>query len=544
MTQGAWSLALPAALAALLQVLFFSVDGRIPWDPARLFTDVPLLWQALHSEPSRALVHGLTHSGGWYELLLAVLLRLHRAPWVVEAVLVGWVALLVLSTTGLTRRLAGERAGLLAGLVVAGAPSVLLLGRHLWVHLPEAALMTSMAWAWAADPRLKRWRTVALLAVLGLLLARLRPSGLVPLGLLSLTLLLVPGDQGWRHKPWSRLAPLLLLFGATAGWMLWGLTEYQQVKGPPGLFHHEPLAWSLPQTLWALGPAGAVLLGVGLVSLALAWRAAPPSREHRSLWALVALWTLAPPLLMLRYHSGAGDFTWLAPVAAVLTGAGLVRLGPSALAVASLPLALAAVVPWTGSPGLADLWGSTVHPLPSDQRLVQTRWSQPVLRAISESCPHDQPAPCHVIAPAGLFHPLRSEDLGLLELFLLGRDTVELRGLGDRVPRGWKRWGVHGMAVWECAPEEHAEWLDKYPGLIPSTADLVESLDLVATQQVQLGTCTWSWLRPPPAQADPQLRWSVEDYRAMGEALRQSRPHLPPEHHLPQSRVPGRGPGR
>lgn len=490
--------ALAVGVALCLQGVWFALDGRTPDDPARLFVDLPRLYWQMDGASPRWLLSGLFLSEDGYEMLLALLLRAHRAPLTLEVVSLGWLALLLVATAGVGRALAGPPGGTAAALLAAGMPPVLLYGRVLWIHYPEAALMMVLLWALCADPRLSRWRTALLLGLGGLVLVRLRPSGLVALGCLGPGLLWLLSSKAPTDRTWTRarLGVVLGLWLLAVLWSMGTLPDYLGDKSSTMYSTPERLGWLAHQLPSSLGPAGGLVVLAGLVAAVLArahWKELPPPT-----WLALGLYILAPLSLMLRFHSGAHDFTWLAPSLAVVAGASVVRLHRVGWVVVALPLGLACLAPWADTP-LTRAWSARSAPsVPQDLRLVSAHWGRAQVDGlIHATCVEPGWLACRVLAPVGLLDPMPDGDAGQLGLFLLGHDHVLLRALGDAPTEGWDSWPVHALAAWSC-PERPDR------ALPPSVQDLIAAQDLEVAWQTPVGKCSWQWLTPGGVVRAPQ----------------------------------------
>ena len=482
------------ALATAAQAAFFAFDERIPRDPMMTGTKLIDAWERLGEAPGAALIAAAVDRAGWYHLAVAGLLRIHRAPWVLEGVFLGWLLVILAATAAIGRTTGGPRAGLAATWLAIGLPPVLLFTRQSWVHVPEAGLGLALAAIVLGDPALRRLRTVAAAAAIGLLMIRLRPSGLIQL--VAIGAALAVARDGWR-----RVGLVAATWTAASVWTAATMGPYLSAKGPPGLFHERPLGWLVEQVPQTTGWLGGCALAIAAAAAAIH----RPRPERPALAWLVAAGSL-PLLLMMRYRSGSHDFTFWGPTLAVAGALSLSRT-PAGLAVAAAAALVALVAPFVpGGVGarLRDALGPHDLPAPLDLRSPRVDWGAEIVHeALDAACLGPGKGSCHILAPSGLFYPLRNEDLGNLELFLMAEDRVQLRALGDAPPRGFAAWRVDAMAVWDCGAED-AWGYDKHPDLGLRTVEAAQQLGLSPAVSVDVGPCTWHWLVSPRGAAHPE----------------------------------------
>lgn len=479
------------AAAAVAQAAFFALDARIPRDPMMTGMKALDAYDRLGESVGRALVEAVVDRAGWYHVALGALWRVWRAPAALDAVFLGWLVVILGATASIGRTVAGPRGGLAAVWLAIGLPPVLLFTRQSWIHTPEAGLTLAATAVVLADPRLARLRTIGLAIALGALAIRLRPSAMAPLAALVVAM-------GVARPPWGRLAAVLAPWAAAAAWTWATMGAYLAAKGPGGWLHERPLGWlaeQIPQTTGYLGGA-ALVVAAGITA-----RTRPAWGRPAAAWAIAA--GLAPLLLMLRFRSGSHDFTWWGPALAVAAAPALAR-APWVAAIPAAASLIAPFVPGVAGSGLRDVLGPHDLPAPLDLRAPRRDWgAATVAAALDAACPSDTRGACHVLAPSGLFYPLRNEDLGNLELFLMREDRVQLRALGDGVRGGFAAWRVDAMAVWDCGDAD-AWGYDKHPDLALRTVEAVRALELTPVVSVDVGGCTWHWLGPKRGVPHPE----------------------------------------
>ena len=532
----------PALLlvAVATQVAFHLLDGRLPRDPGRYFGDT-LRW---YWRPDW--IEALATPGGWVSHLLASGEHLlGRGPLVFVLHDTGWLAVLLLALLAMGRALGGPRVAASALALTLACPTVLVLARHPWIHLSEAAALLWIPAILALDPRL-RWFSAVAVGSAGTLALLTRPSSLGWIGLAIPCLLLSrrAGWLAWRQLPWVSWLIIALFWVPAAWWTQRGMGAYLDVKNAES-WGGSPL-WILEQLPVSLGWIGLVAIAAGLLGLGLAARSgARVPRERVALAALLGLWSVAPLGLMLRFHSGSQDFTHWSPLLATLAALGLPHLHP-ALPRFAPALAVLPILPLVlGSAG-SRLWGARDLILPFDlsrpdhHALTAGDWSA----LFDHACPSRSWLSCNVVAPLGLFAPL-NEDPGWLELHIMEEDRIELRGLGDHPQNGWQRWPTH-LAVWWSCDDLALEHLEKHPDLYLRSAELFESLDLTTVWSRDIGPrCTLHALAPAtlvPLERTGTRELDTEQLRAMNEAYYAAEPDRRGITHLPRSMERGQPP--
>ncbi|MCK6503110.1 hypothetical protein L6R53_06900 [Myxococcota bacterium] len=509
----AWTLGLVAAgVPAALHVDWILRDARLPRDLGLFYQRVPQVWAWLVGEGGEAdatLRPLLSHSGGWYEALLAGWLALvGRSPATFQVVDLAWmlalfalvaVAAAAVSDVGGHTRDAGAgaraaRAALLALLLAAGSPFLAIFPRLSWIHVPEAVLILGAALPWLRDPTLPRGAGWS--GLLGALAVLLRPSALPWLAPLGLAM--AAGVDGRRPPPRT----LAVVAGA---WLLGAapaLVSLGRYLGPK-VEARERYARDVPPLLEQ------VLLGAGpLVPVAaLVGGAFFLARGRRAPGRLLLSWVALTLALWAAFRAGMDNFLVGFAALAILGGAGLAhlpRLGPALALAPWLLLHLPRLLPPPAEPSaLSPLLGALSLPpqasLHSPYRPYTAWGRQELAQLLAASCP-DQ-GRCTLGVDQGLLVPY-SEEPGRLELFLAGHDRVDLLDLrGDAPLEGLPR--VHALVHYACG-ERDASWRLRYPRSLTLIARLVRSQELrPAWTRTLSRDCRVLWLVPDGQWVQP-----------------------------------------
>lgn len=512
-----WGVVLAVAAA---HFMFIIRDVRIPQDLGQYYTRVPYLFNALFSPADlfRELRAALPTPGGWYQLLIAVVLRIvGRSPMAFQLFDVFWVAAVVALSGLVGRQVGSSRAGLVAACLSATFPMIVVQGRSSWIHVPEVALVLSLLWAWLRDPQLLSRRTVAWLSVGGFLVITLRPSGIGWVG--SLVVLL--GSTAWdrRKAVILRVLLILLVWAAGVSVILSDLPTYFTAK----MAARERYALSVPdlslQFRVGMGwlPTGFALLAGILGVLRPPW---PPA-------VLLAAWTLIPFGLVAIFGAGLDNFPVFCAGLAILGGRGLAgawpdkdslgwRRGLSDVAgrVAhgtwlALPIFLLSWIPqWfpnlAPTSKLAQLFvraGFNFRSAIEDYRVPYTSVGDREILALADaSCP-DPTASCDILVDQGLFRPY-AEDPGFLELFLARFDHVKL--WETRMPaKALENMEADALVQFDCGPQD-LSWRQRYPFSLENLFSTIEKEGLAtAWMGAWSGGCTVMWMVPQGRFPDP-----------------------------------------
>lgn len=508
-----WDLA-TLALGVLVvgaSLLFAWNDTRVLWDPGRYYLRIPEYYWAFRTGPEAlaALGDALLASTGWYEWTLAGLMRAFgRGPYVLPAAGAFWLALLLGCAAWLGRRLGGRAGGLAALAMTAAIPSVTVFARFAWIHVPEAALLMLMLVVLDRDARLERRTTVAALGLLGALTMQIRESGVVWVALFAPVLWFTTRPPKGEPRRWTRLAALGALWAVAVVPTLIRVYPYVRAKvvararyelATPPLVDQFAEAFSR-EVMYGMA-AGLLLYGLFLF------------RRWRPVHAVLLLFGAVPVGLFLLFYAGFTNYTPFMPALGVAAALGLVWTH-RIFAVVPVGLLFFGLRSWQPFP-MPD---SGVV-LQSDLRQLMRPapgWGAPdVTQLLDATCTSDDWHSCHVVVTQGLFYP-GSEEYGLLELFQLGEDRVELRTVYDVPEEGWEAWGIDALAFFYCGQKDDG-YLRRAPDAIEQVVNLASANDLAVAwaDRVEL-ECDYHWLTPGGQLAAPELAprpWHLEQVR-------------------------------
>lgn len=521
-----WDLAAVAVVVAAVavRVVYFARDDRVPHDPDDHVEPLPgAYWAIGRGEWGTLLWEAWTRHGRAWNLLLALTLRAFgRAPETIEAVQTLQYAIVVAAAAVVARSVGGSAAGFAAAALAAGLPQTVMFVPLLNVHGPECAALMVCAAAIAADRTLSRPATVVILGVAGAFAMRVRPSMIVPFaGIAAAVLLARDGER----RPGRRIAAVAGLWSIGALPLLAELPGYVAWKSAGGPAFHG--AWLVEQVRSSLGPSGLLVTGLGVL---LAVAAALRDRARPDPIAAMVAWLAVSPLLTIaRFGTGSTDFLHLAPALGVVAGVGLGRSGLLA-GLGAVPLLLAAATTVWPDGWARRAWNPAGPIAVFDRTAPIDAWGARHLGGVLDAVcpPPGRWQTCHVLAPYGLVLPIQG-DLGNVELLLLGRDEVQLRGLSDYPkPGGWRAWRVHLLVTWDCPPD-HRRWWDRHPELYDQVPDVVEELGLAPAWSTEAGAgCAVHVLTPGgrvprperlPAPSGAPAPWTPEGWRAVGAAV-------------------------
>lgn len=532
----ALTLAILAACVAA-HVRFVALDERLPRDLNLAYPDLTRAWLAWARPdvPTGGLLDVATRPGGWYQALLAVWMGVAgRSAGAFRAVDVLAVAVVLVGSTFVARRLGGPRAGAATAALLGATPLLVYLGRLSWIHVPEAALVTLALAVWVADPALTRGRSIAAIAVTGGLAFALRPSAAV--WLLPLAAAIGLG-QARLDRRWAAIA------------VGWGLGVVVQLPTLSDYFAYKMHARTrylafLPSLgehlLLLVGPLPGLL---GLTGLALGWRFAGPlpagltARPGRlgPLGALWGAWLTLPLVVQALTGAGLDNFPLVAVALAIPAGVGFGAVSPRWLAVPVAAFAVlhgAQYVPVHGAPvpALRALGLQLQRPdgeaveipfLPA--RGFGAAGADALLRATC-GAQLERPGACTILVDQGFFFP-NAEEPGALELLLMHRENVGLHGLMAHTDlRGDT---PDALVSFDCGADD-ARWRDRFPDSVGALQALVPAHDL---------RIVWRYAFSPRCQ----LRWATPGGRLVDEAaMPPFGTVLPPAARLPQPLPPPR----
>jgi len=256
-----------------------------------------------------------------------------------------WLALLLVATYGLGRRIAGPSAGLLAAAIVSFYPSIYGNLRHFEPNVALAALAVTAIWALDASKGLQRTGPVvgfALAVAAGLLVDRVSMAPLVAVPALVVAIRALR-SRGVRRGVWLRIGLAAAIVALLCGYYYWLFaTEHlaeitSQVDGEIDAHgtrteHRSPLSplfWLYYPLSWLDCQMGLVLALAALAALGRAL--ASPRRKG---W-IVLVWVLGGLALFTLLGKKQPYYTLpLLPGAALITAREVLRIRPAGAAAA------------------------------------------------------------------------------------------------------------------------------------------------------------------------------------------------------------------
>ncbi|HCH65524.1 MAG TPA: hypothetical protein DFR83_22160 [Deltaproteobacteria bacterium] len=495
------------ALAVLaMHLRFAALDTRLPRDLGLYHQDIIVAADAWESLDVAGLVGVLATSTGWLNALHGLLQAVAgpSAP-LLNATCAFWVTIVVLGTAWTARTAAGPLAGCVAAALVGAMPMVSVTGRELWIHLPEAALVSTIAAFWTMDPHLERRRTVLWVGVLGALLVSLRASG-IPW---ALGLLLVMGTPQKGHAGaarWLRLALAVLPWLVAVMVQVEDFAAYITAKLNAREGYAQRLKDPLGQWLEFVGLLPALLALVGAMLSVVGAR-----RRVGRLHLLGAGFVLGSVALWAISRAGLDNFVVLAPGLALLAALGLSGdrwvggvLALEVFLITWLPqlLPVEVVRPLAHLPpyGLYGAWpqyGNRYRPWTG----TEAADTDSLLAAV---CPAS--GPCTIAVNQGLYTPF-GEEPGRLEVFLSGHDRVELLDLRQ----GWPPHGRHhdgrapdALVSWSCRNRDD-DWQIRFPRAEAGQQWVTERYNLAPIWESRVDRrCRTVWSTPNAAVAHPE----------------------------------------
>ncbi len=446
--------------------LFLALDGRVVADDVHMLEGLPL-----QGAPGALLVQ----SGGWLKLLFAAVLEPRGyPPTVARGLFVGFALVVPLNAALLARRLGGPGAALAAAALTGAAPMVSAWGRTAWFHVPEAALVTTMAVLWARDPRLERWWTAWVLGGIAALAVLLRPSGLL------WTLTLLPLAWPALRARWPRLLPVAVAWAVAAivplvevGPYLWAKLEARERYVSMVEPLHEQIGMMV--VWWVLLLC---LVGAGL---RLGRRRLQPVEWTTLIWAVL------PWVMVVVFRAGLDNHTLLVPGLAVLAGVGLARWAWAPW-VAVGGLVVQTGLTWLPSPPLAGLVTPDLRIAIQDYNRPYDEVGAEVLRErIRASC--RAPGYCVIATEQGLFHPFSKGDerFEVAQLGLEDVDVLHVHRMNPRMP------GIRALTSVRCT-EDYRAFHQLDPGAHPAADDLRRRLSLQEVARWDLSPeCVLVW---------------------------------------------------
>ena len=481
-------------------VRFVLLDERLPQDPNHAHLALPTLYRLLDSPSHWDQIPGAVglHTTGWYNLAIAGALHLFGLrPGVMEAFHLLWVAVLVGGLLLLARRLWGSRGAVAAvGLISPVSYAIYLDARIGWIHVAEIALFLAVLAALVGDPALTRRRTAAIAIAAGMAGICIRPSGAI-WGATLVPLLLSGGWSSDQRRRFAIRAGAVLTCWALA--LVPVLNEMRRYMDNKMMSRDRYEFLADPKVLWGglMQDIGAVFGIVGLLGIVALVVRLPRDRWRPIL--LLAVWLVLPFGLYFWFHAGMPNFPAYVVAFALLGAGGLSRLPwPATLAPLLIwaPLFVAQWLPLNVARAVIDRpvlhrQGSLYTESPVNLvRPFRALEADDVLALLDATCADDTLCSIHVdrclLQPNGV-------DPGVLELFLLGRQDVQL------IPT----WGTHvsgrqgdALASYRCK-ETDPNWRSRFEGFNLSRAEVLARFDYQPVWTRHLSPdCTFSWWTP------------------------------------------------
>ena len=481
-------------------VRFVWLDERLPQDPNHAHLGLPTLYGLLESSSSWGQVPeavGL-HTTGWYNLLIAGTLHVFGLrPGAMEGFHVLWTAVLVGGVLLLARRLWGARGAVAAVALISPASYAIYLDARIgWIHVAEIALFVVVLATLVGDPTLRRRRTVAVAALVGMAAICIRPSGVI----WGATLVPYLASGVWRTEQRMRFAKRAAVVLAC-----WALALIPVVNEARRYVDNKMMSRDRyefladPAVLWRgvtqdIGVVFGVLGLLGMVALA----ARLPRERWRELLLLV-VWLVLPFVLYAALHAGLPNFPAYIVAFALLGAGGLSRLPWPAVLVPLLVWAPLYVLPWLPlnvARAVVDRpvlhrYGFLYTESPTNlARPFRNLRADEVLQMLHATCPQD--ALCSVHVDRCLLQP-NGVDPGRLELFLMDRKDVQL------IPT-WDDHGAagagHALASYRCMDSD-PNWRSRFEGYNLTRAAVIAKHDYQQVWSRRLSPdCTYSWWTP------------------------------------------------
>ena len=486
------------------QLFYMVVDVRAPRDLGQYYALLPVYFAELDGVFSTLRCGGaaLIEPGGWYNFVLAVYLKIvGRGSMAFQFIDLFWLSAIIVLAAAVARKRAGPAAGFIAAALLGTCPMLIVLARLAWIHVPETALVLGALLAWIYDPALVRKRTLLALALLGALTIQLRPSGFIWFGTMGVAMIVaIWRPAGAPAVHWRRVAILLSSWAVASIPNLLNLKTYLAAKLAVRDVYMETVPGIQSQLVDSVG---LVLCVFGLFGLVLAmW---PPLKRGN---LLLLTWLLIPIGLFLMFRAGLDNFIPGAVALAILAGIGMAPWPKGCGGVVLAALLFFTVPQWVPPPHGHGLLTRLAHGpgrhvglilVPSIQNHYRayTEWGEAEVSAMMDAvCPQvPQGAPCAIASDQGLFLPY-GEEPGVLELFLSGRDHVEIINLTrNGVPLGRIR-DVRALSHFLCDRLD-TSWRFRHPGSLTNFQETVRNADLQVAWSISYeNTCTYMWYTP------------------------------------------------
>lgn len=421
--------------------------------------------------PAQALRNAALGMAGWYNLSIAVAMKIvGRAPMVLHLFNAAWMALVLLGTALIARRLWGPAAAFAAVVLIPpDGYDLVMMARVSGIHIPEMALLLGVLVPLIFDPRLSRWSTAVVVGLAGAGALSMRLSSLIWMTTLLPLLLACVWHGPQRKDAVKKIGVVFALWALAAPPIFVYIRTYVGDK----LGHHaefaadRSLSWFYSMFTNDLG--GPVFwIGLGLAAVtAVLWRPLPT----RFLLVLLSWWGLSC-LLMVLFVAGARDFPMYYVAFALLVAGALSRLPSPLLLLLLLIWGPRYVTQFLPAPS-ARAVSQVVHDVPAAHddsilnhyRVYEGLGGSQFGALLRSTCPEDERKTCRILIPhdQGLCTP-QPWDSGIsdMEIFFLGRTHVHVDRLPadrDRRPAN-ERGPPHALGGFFCTQEDERTALD------------------------------------------------------------------------------------
>ena len=485
------------------QLFYMIVDVRAPRDLGRYYALLPEYYAELDGVLSalRCGFLALLDPGGWYNFCLAVYLKIvGRGSMAFQFVDLFWLTAIVILAAAVARKRAGRGAGLIAAALTGTCPMLIVLTRVAWIHVPETALVFGALLAWLYDPALARKRTLAVLMLLGALTIQLRPTGFIWIGTMGIAMLVaIWRPSGAPAVQWPRLCIVAGAWIVASIPNLLNLKVYLAAKLAVREVYMETVPGIQSQLMDSVG---LLLCIIGFFGLFLAmW---PPFKRGTF---LLLSWILIPVLLFAMFRAGLDNFIPGAIALAVLAGIGMAPWPGYSGAAALSALLIYTVPQWTPPPqghssfarqfnSCGRFFGLLVMPSIQNHYRAYSEWGETEVIAMMDAvCPQDPSAPCAIASDQGLFLPY-GEEPGDLELFLSGRDQVEIINLTFAMIPEDREQDIRAMSHFRC---DHLDstWRFRHPKSLANYKSAIGQANLEEAWSIDYEKyCTYVWYTP------------------------------------------------
>ena len=458
--------------------------------------------------PGRALRNAALGMAGWYNLGIAAAMKIvGRAPLVLHLLDAAWLALVLLGTALIARRLWGPAAAFAAVVLIPpDGYDLVLMARVSGIHIPEMALLLGVLVPLVFDQRLSRWSTAAVVGLAGAAALSIRISSVIWMATLLPLLLACALHGPPRKEPLKKLGLVLALWALAAPPVFVYLRTYLGDK----LGHHAEFAadrtLSLFYSMFTTDLGGPVFwVGLGLVVVAaVRWRPLP----LRYLLVLLS-WFVVPSLLMLIFVAGARDFPMYYVAFALLVAGALSRLPSPLLLLLLLIWGPRYVTQFLPEPS-ARAVSQVVHDVPlhhddsilNHYRVHDGMGFTQFLALQQATCPQDGRKSCRILIPhdQGLCTP-QPWDSGIsdMEIFFLGRTHVHVERLPDDPDQrpDNERGPPHALGGFFCTQGDEGEAPDPQEQVRLRSQETIRRYGFEEVWRTQVDShCQYVWSTP------------------------------------------------